>query len=87
MNYWRAERNFAQGRPDSATISNHIGKVMRKAIDSDQLALKLHHLEKLQNEVRGIQVQLDKMGQADDTKPRPKHGGRGISGLPSARTS
>ena len=39
----------------------------RKAIDSDQLALKLHHLEKLQNEVRGIQVQLDKMGQADDT--------------------
>ena len=39
----------------------------RKAIDSDQLALKLHHLEKLQNEIRGIQVQLDKMGQADDT--------------------
>ena len=39
----------------------------RKALDPDQLALKLHHLKKLQSEMQGIQVQLDKMGQADDT--------------------
>ena len=39
----------------------------RKAQDSDQLALKLHHLEKLQNELQGVQVQLDKLDQADES--------------------
>ena len=39
----------------------------RKALDPDQLALKLHHVEKLQNELQGIQTQLDKLGQADDS--------------------
>ena len=32
----------------------------RKALDPDQLALKLHHVEKLQVELQGIQDQLDK---------------------------
>ena len=39
----------------------------RKALDPDQLALKLHHVEKLQNEIQGVQDQLDKLGQADDS--------------------
>ena len=39
----------------------------RKALDPDQLALKLHHVEKLQNELQGVQDQLDKLGQADDS--------------------
>ena len=39
----------------------------RKALDPDQLALKLHHVEKLQIELQGIQDQLDKFGQADDS--------------------
>ena len=39
----------------------------RKALDPDQLALKLHHVKKLQSEMQGVQVQLDKMGQTDDT--------------------
>ena len=39
----------------------------RKALDPDQLALKLHHLKKLQSEMQGIQVELDSMGKADDT--------------------
>ena len=39
----------------------------RKALDPDQLALKLHHVEKLQNELQGVQEQLDKLGQADDS--------------------
>ena len=37
------------------------------ALDPDQLALKLHHMEKLQRELKEIQLQLDKLGQADDT--------------------
>ena len=36
-------------------------------MDPDQLALKLHHVEKLQNELQGVQTQLDKLGQADDS--------------------
>ena len=39
----------------------------RKALDPEQLALKLHHVEKLQNEIQGVQTQLDKLGQADDS--------------------
>ena len=39
----------------------------RKAVDPDQLALKLHHVEKLQNELQGVQTRLDKFGQADDS--------------------
>ena len=39
----------------------------RGAPDPDQLALKLHHLEKLQSELKGIQLQLDQLGQTDDT--------------------
>ena len=39
----------------------------RKAVDPDQLALKLHHVEKLQNELQDVQTQLDKLGQADDS--------------------
>ncbi|KAF0295883.1 Importin subunit alpha-1 [Amphibalanus amphitrite] len=39
----------------------------RKALDPDQLALKLHHVEKIQTELQGLQVQLDKLGQADET--------------------
>ena len=39
----------------------------RKAQDSDQLPLKLHHLEKLQNELQGVQDQLDKLDQADES--------------------
>ena len=39
----------------------------RKALDPDQLALKLHHLKRLQSEMQGIQVELDSMGKADDT--------------------
>ena len=39
----------------------------RKAVDPDQLALKLHHVEKLQNELQDVQTELDKLGQADDS--------------------
>ncbi|KAF0309109.1 hypothetical protein FJT64_019710 [Amphibalanus amphitrite] len=39
----------------------------RKALDQDQLALKLHHVEKIYAELQGLQVQLDKQGQADET--------------------
>ncbi|KAF0294386.1 hypothetical protein FJT64_007944 [Amphibalanus amphitrite] len=39
----------------------------RKALDQDQLALKLHHVEKIYSELQGLQVQLDKQGQADET--------------------
>ena len=39
----------------------------RKLLDPDQLALKLHHLKKLQNELQGVQDQLDKLGQPDDS--------------------
>ena len=39
----------------------------RNAIDQDQLALKLHHLQKLQKELQGVQDQLDKSDHADDT--------------------
>ena len=39
----------------------------RTVLDQDQLALKLHHAGKLQTELQGTQVQLDKMGHSDDT--------------------
>ena len=39
----------------------------RKTLDPDQLALRLHHVQKLQNELQGVQDQLDKLNQADDS--------------------
>ena len=39
----------------------------QKALDPDQLALKLHHVGKLQNELQDVQDQLGKLDQADDT--------------------
>ena len=39
----------------------------RTSLDSDQLALKLHHLVKLQIEMQNLQGALDKLGQTDET--------------------
>ncbi|XP_043199182.1 uncharacterized protein LOC122368923 [Amphibalanus amphitrite] len=39
----------------------------RASLDQDQLALKLHHVEKIHAELQAVQVQLDKQGQADET--------------------
>ena len=38
-----------------------------KTLDQDQLALKIHHAGKMQQELQDVQVQLDKEGHADDT--------------------
>ena len=35
--------------------------------DQDQFALKLHHGEKLLNEMQVVQLQLDKLGQLDES--------------------
>ena len=42
-------------------------KTDRASIDSDQLALKLQHLSKVQGELHGVQAQLDKVGQSDES--------------------
>ena len=39
----------------------------RKHLDPDLLALKLHHVQKVQSELHSTQAELDKLGQADDT--------------------
>ena len=37
-----------------------------KLLDQDQLALKMHHVEKVGRELRDVQIQLDKEGRSDD---------------------
>ena len=39
----------------------------RSSLDQDQLALKIHHVEKLLGELQGTQAQLGKLGQTDET--------------------
>ena len=38
-----------------------------KSLDQDQLALKVHHVQRLLHELQTIQTQLDKTGQADES--------------------
>ena len=38
-----------------------------KLLDQDQLALKIHNVEKLRKELEGVQIQLDKFEQLDDS--------------------
>ena len=38
-----------------------------KTLDQDQLALKIHHVEKVGRELQDIQIQLDKDGKSDDS--------------------
>ena len=38
-----------------------------KLMDQDQLALKIHHIEKIGSELRDVQIQLDKEGRSDDS--------------------
>ena len=42
-------------------------KTDRASIYSDQLALKLQHLSKVQGELHGVQAQLDNVGQSDES--------------------
>ena len=42
-------------------------KTDKASIDSDQLALKLQHLKKVQSELQDVQVQLDELGQSDES--------------------
>lgn len=42
-------------------------KLDRASIDSDQLALKLQHLKKVQSELQDVQVQLAKHGQTEES--------------------
>lgn len=42
-------------------------KIDRASIDSDQLALKLQHLKKVQGELQDVQVQLAKHGQTEES--------------------
>ena len=39
----------------------------RNSLDQDQLALKIHHVKKLLDELQDTQTQLDKLGQTDET--------------------
>ena len=38
-----------------------------KLLDQDQLALKMHHVEKVGRELQDVQIQLDKEGRSDDS--------------------
>ena len=39
----------------------------RKTLDPDLLALKIHHVQKVQSELHSVVAELEKMGQTDDT--------------------